>query len=106
MTQDEIINLAKAYGFTGGFDAEGKLLHDEAFVVAVTEAVDKTRKATLEEMIYAHPTTAIKQAVEYAVKAEREACAKLCDELDSNSYPYVVVFPNKCAEAIRARGEA
>jgi azurin len=36
---------------------------------------------------------------------EREACAKVCDELDSNSYPYVVVFPNKCARAIRARGE-
>lgn len=45
MTQDEIIKLAKAYGFTGGFDADGKLLHDEAFVVAVTEAVDAERKA-------------------------------------------------------------
>jgi len=45
MTQDEIIKLAKAYGFTGGFDADGKLLHDEAFVVAVTEAVDREREA-------------------------------------------------------------
>jgi hypothetical protein len=42
--------------------------------------------------------------IEERIAREREACAKVCDELDSNSYPYVVVFPNKCAEAIRARG--
>ena len=36
---------------------------------------------------------------------EREACAKVCEELDSASYPYVVVFPDKCAAAIRARGQ-
>lgn len=99
MTNEDIIKLAMEYGFTGGFDAEGNLTYDATFVEAVTEAVAATRKETLEEMIYAHPTTAIEKAVAY----EREACAQVCDELDSNSYPYVVVFPNKCAEAIRAR---
>ena len=58
MTQDEIIKLAKAYGFTGGFNADGKLLHDEAFVVAVTEAVDR----------------------------EREACAKVCDGMGGSDW--------------------
>ena len=53
------------------------------------------------------PTPEFLEAFAKLVAAkEREACAKVCDELDSNSYPYVVVFPNKCAEAIRARGEA
>ena len=105
MTQEEIIQLAKAYGFTGGFDAEGKILHDEAFVVAVTEAVDKTRKATLEEMIYEHPTIAIKKAVEYAVKEEREACAKVCDAIDKSHWG-CEVKASWCSDAIRARGEA
>lgn len=50
MTQDEIIKLAKAYGFTGGFNADGKLLHDEAFVVAVTEAVDREREACIVDI--------------------------------------------------------
>lgn len=79
MTQDEIIKLAKAYGFTGGFDADGKLLHDETFVVAVTEAVDR----------------------------EREACAKLCDRLNfiDNGTPAGIRASNRhCAAAIRARG--
>ena len=75
MTQDEIIKLAKAYGFTGGFDANGKLLHDEAFVVAVTEAVDR----------------------------EREACAKVCESMNSVEDYYGDRIEIICAEAIRAK---
>lgn len=74
MTQDEIIKLAKAYGFTGGFDADGKLLHDEAFVVAVTEAVDR----------------------------ERGACAKVCADLMDS--PELIGDCHVCVDAIRARG--
>ena len=113
MTQDEIIELAMAYGFTGGFNAQGDLTFDATFVEAVTEAVAKTRKATLEEMIYAHPTAAIKQAVEY----EREACAKLA-ETPVGEYEVVVACgteptPHRIpryldstsiAKSIRARG--
>lgn len=84
MTQDEIIKLAKAYGFTGGFDADGKLLHDEAFVVAVTEAVDR----------------------------EREACAKLVEVSDDLGDWEIICgsdgreLLNAMANEIRARGEA
>ena len=52
MTQDEIIELAMAYGFTGGFDANGNQTYDATFVKAVAEAVEQ----------------------------EREACAKVCEE--------------------------
>ena len=84
MTQDEIIDMARQAGIIA-IHTEGdghwyqQFIALEAFAKLVAEA---------------------------AASKEREACAKVCDELDSNSYPYVVVFPNKCAEAIRARGEA
>ena len=114
MTQEEIIQLAMEYGFTGGFDAEGNLTFDATFVEAVAEAVAKTRKATLEEMIYEHPTTAIKKAVEYAVQVEREKCAKLVEDswmafsrapnhrLDITPFPEL----SYVAKVIRARGGA
>ena len=43
----------------------------------------------------------IRLAVERAVEAEREACAKVCDQKElANLYGHRV-----CADAIRARGE-
>jgi len=41
-----------------------------------------------------------------AVAHEREACAKLCDGMDSTSDYYGPRVEIICAEAIRARGEA
>ena len=38
-----------------------------------------------------------------ALKAEREACAKVCDEL-SAKHTWEGCYANECAEAIRARG--
>jgi len=38
-----------------------------------------------------------------AVEAEREACAKVCDEL-SAKHTWEGCYANECAEAIRARG--
>ena len=37
------------------------------------------------------------------VEAEREACAKVCDEL-SKKHSWEGCYANECAEAIRARG--
>jgi hypothetical protein len=37
--------------------------------------------------------------------AEREACARLCDELPDLKYGWKTNFPSDCAAAIRARGE-
>ena len=105
--QDEIIKLAMEYGFTGGFDAEGNLTFDATFVEAVAEAVAKTRKATLEEMIYEHPTIAIKKAVEYAVKAEREQIIAITETQEfSRMYGEFTPSAYDLVKAIRARGEA
>ena len=43
-----------------------------------------------------------KAQIEAAVLAEREACAKVCDEMDHNG----VMIAADCAAAIRARGQA
>ena len=61
-------------------------------------AVDETAKAVLDAL-----DSHIKVLVQNAVEAEREACAKLCDELrDEDGFePY----GTECAAAIRARGE-
>ena len=41
--------------------------------------------------------------VEAAVKAEREACAKVCDDIDAE-YEGEDVLATWCSQAIRARG--
>ena len=92
MKQDEIIEITRQ---AGGFSPTPEFL--EAFAKLVA---GKVRKDTLEEMIFAHPTTAIKLAVE----KEREACAKVADvyvgqDLEHN-------FSALIAHNIRARGEA
>jgi hypothetical protein len=40
-----------------------------------------------------------------AIQAEREECAKLCDEL-SDKHGFEGCYANECAAAIRARGQA
>lgn len=48
-------------------------------------------------------TPHIVELVNWAIKQEREACAKVCDEL-SAKHTWEGCYANECAEAIRARG--
>ncbi len=74
MTQDEIIEIAnKAYAID-----DGKPLHPSALF---------------------HLEIFAKLVAQYAKAEEREACAKVCDDM-------VLYTGYDCAEAIRARGEA
>lgn len=45
------------------------------------------------------------EKLEWAIKLEREACAKLCDEL-SDKHTWEGCYADECAQAIRARGQA
>ena len=45
------------------------------------------------------------ELVNRAVLHEREACAKVCDEL-SDKHTWEGCYADECAHAIRARGEA
>jgi hypothetical protein len=41
-----------------------------------------------------------------AITKEREACAKVCEQIDTAAFGGERPAPNDCAAAIRARGEA
>ena len=62
------------------------ILTKEQWEASIAETWSASIKATYQHLI------------DEAVKAEREACAKLCDEF--------LPLGNKCAYAIRARGQA
>ena len=85
MTQDEIILMARQAWIS---DKEAQLIteFDEAYL-SCTYLTDLTAFAKL------------------VAAAEREACAKVCDEL-SAKHTWEGCYANECADAIRARGQA
>ena len=78
MTQDEIMQLAKDAGLR--IDVRGTY-----FFVGFGELSDLLNEAIIKE---------------------REACAKLCEQIDTAAFGRERPAPNDCAAAIRARGEA
>ena len=89
MTQDEIISMMKEAGFYFGKDDEF-MPEWECFAALVAahsfnDGWIKGNKGLME-----------------AVREEREACAKVCDEEDDGMPKNVA---QKCAAAIRARSE-
>jgi hypothetical protein len=99
MTQDEVIVMAKQAWADAGdawvakewFDDRAKAFETFAKLVA-EKATEETKART-----YASWTLMCKKMV----ALEREACAKLCDELQD----IPATEPHHCAEDIRARGE-
>ena len=78
MTQDEIIEMARDAGLR--IDVRGTY-----FFVGFGELSDLLNAAIIKE---------------------REACAKLCEQIDTAAFGGERPAPNDCAAAIRARGEA
>ena len=66
----------------------------EQITFMLAEAIDQDREYKSWHVSTKHLMT----LVEMVVAEEREACAKVCDEL--------LPLGNKCAYAIRARGQA
>jgi hypothetical protein len=54
-----------------------------------------------ESVICSDCAFAVSPLIRVAVEAEREACAKACEEIRKE-----IVCPEECAAAIRARGES
>jgi hypothetical protein len=105
MTQDEVIDMARQAGFLYG--KMGPL--DMPFVTAIghtftveLEAFAKlvAEKATEEANARANASWTL--MCKKMVAFERDACAKVCDELQD----VPATEPHHCAEDIRARGEA
>jgi len=87
MNRDDITRMAKEAGFVG-FDGDNGSLRRFAALVA-----EEVRGQTIES-----EKRGWLHAIDKLVAAEREACAKLCEEPGWNA-------ANWCAKQIRARGE-
>jgi len=80
------------------------------------EVIQLMRKVIKESEYYTTWTVStphLVELVERAVEAEREACAKVCEEVAVDSYtkigmahePYMKATAEDCARHIRARGQ-
>lgn len=85
MVREDVIAMAREAGYTG-YDSQSERLHE--FAKLIYEAT--FRDANL---------AASRTVIDAAVLHEREACAKVCEELErANLYGV-----KECAAAIRAR---
>lgn len=93
MTQDEIIRMMKEAGFYIGKDDEFEPAWERFAALVAAHEREKCFDAAMK---------AAEKAIDTALLLGREACAKVCERIDSlaSSNPPVL-----CAAAIRARGE-
>ena len=98
MTQEEIIEMARPF-LWGGNVVEGWTFHSYEQLESFAKLVaDKEREACI-----AHAMTSAEKAIDVAIKLEREACAKMCDDLDDDLPDGLAGW--QYGEAIRERGQ-
>ena len=90
MTQEDIIRMAREAGFYGQYPEAYNIVMIERFAELVAAA---EREACLDAMMQS-----VSKGIDTAIALEREACAKLCEVNQMNSWG--------CAKEIRARGQA
>jgi hypothetical protein len=98
MTREDIIRMARGAGlYEDGkfFVLEHSELERFAALVAAAERKNYEHTLALQQKSY-------EREIEIEVEAEREACAKVCDEMPLRKFP---ARPSDCAAAIRARGQ-
>ena len=105
MTQDEILDMAME---EAEFVSHGKPSDEESELFVCTDK-DIVRfahlvadKATEEANARANASWTL--MCKKMVAIEREACARVCDEL-SDKHTWEGSYADECAQAIRARGE-
>ena len=96
MNKEEIIEMARQAGFE-----EHQAKFDTRFEPFAKLVAEKERDACT-----AHAITAAEKAIDVAIKLELEACAKMCEGINSVEDYYGERPELICAEAIRARGQA
>ena len=90
MTQDEIIRFAIQCRLVTTGNRDG------LYMDALTEFANLVAQEVRDRIMFG--------SRDDWVLAEREACAKLCDEL-SDKHTWEGCYADECAQAIRARGE-
>jgi hypothetical protein len=99
MTKEEVIAMSRKAGF---------MLRSESVVgesdwwECFDEEIESFAKLVVEDYNNKH-SQLWQVCIEDVVKAEREACAKVCDDIDAE-YGREDVLATWCAKAIRARG--
>ena len=112
MTRNDIVRMA--FEVSDGvlsYNAEGRWILSEQEVIQLAALVAAEKEQQMIRYGYrqcakGQRTTQFCELLDSAVKAEREACAELCEEMEDKENPYernVAVLD--CAAAIRARGE-
>ena len=108
MKQDEIIELARQASFTENSGFKGCFVCNplslEAFAKLVAEKVNADWSETNERLIKVFNEKA-DLAYLSGAKEEREACAKVCEEYETNN-DIADTWLNIVSEVIRARGQA
>jgi CHASE3 domain sensor protein len=113
MTQDEIIEMARQARLMSEYDEASPWVEDHE-ITQYVEAFAKLVEDKVRQEIIEKNAPVIKKVNEHikelqdAVKAEREACAKVCDDMvKSAALSYLEKYRSQfIADAIRARGEA
>ena len=112
MDRDDIIKMAKEAGAYAPKYPIGP--HDVQFSVASLEHFFRMAQEAEADRITNESKHIIKRAEARGAAAEREACAKVCDDIRYGGYvppedgaaaTYYNDAANECAEAIIARGE-
>ncbi|MGI9143349.1 MAG: hypothetical protein ACR2IJ_09205 [Fluviibacter sp.] len=103
MTQDEIISLAMESGLSGIGERNMIAIERFATLIAAHEREKQPEHFAKAIAELVECCKVLAEENEAAVLAEREACAKVCEELrDEDGYDACNM---ECAAAIRARGE-
>jgi hypothetical protein len=102
MTKDDIMRMAQEAGFE-------RLGHNIDDWVCFSEEIEAFAKSIRNHYSYTHAQLWLKR-FDDAVRAEREACAKVCEDI-SSKYKWPDDTAEKvasqwCADRIRARGQA
>ena len=103
MNREDIIRMAREAGFI--INDENQMTHSlERFAAIVVAAERNSWPAEMEAM--ERQVNILTDALAQAKAEEREACAKVCEDLDSVSPEEDNPAPWCIAAAIRARGQA
>ena len=106
MNREDIIRMAREAGIEDWWDSgnehrEVLQEHLERFAALVASA---EREVSVNALRTLNETYEIE--LRKAIATEREACAQVCDDMDSMSDYYALRVELICANAIRARGQA
>ena len=69
------------------------------------EIIRMAREACAPNQTFNSDEEWVKRFAALVAAHEREACAKLCEQIDDDSYPHTRKWPSDCAAAIRARSD-